>query len=72
MPVDILDYSDVLRELGGGRAFVLLGNGFSIGCDPVFSYGRLYDAAKNAGLSENAQAVFDYLGTNNFEGVTVK
>jgi hypothetical protein len=48
---------------------VLLGNGFSIACDPVFQYGSLYDASIAAGLSPRAQSVFQRLGTNNFEGV---
>jgi hypothetical protein len=65
----ILDYGDVLSELGKNRAYVLLGNGFSIGCDPVFSYGSLYDAAKQAGLTDKATKVFDRMGTNNFERV---
>jgi hypothetical protein len=48
---------------------LLLGNGFSIACDPIFRYDKLYDAAVSAGLSDRAQAVFQRLGTNNFEGV---
>ena len=65
----LLDYGEVLKELGDKRAYVLLGNGFSIGCDPVFSYRSLYDAAREAGLSGKAQQVFDRMGTNNFERV---
>src|SRR5690606_17984364 len=61
-------YEDVLKELGS-TAYLLLGNGFSISCDPVFSYGKLYDKAVDAGLSQRAQAVFERFGTNNFEGV---
>lgn len=30
---------------------------------------RLYDYAKNNGLTEHVQEVFEFLGTNNFEGV---
>jgi hypothetical protein len=48
---------------------LLVGNGFSIACDPIFRYGSLYDTAVQAGLSERAQAVFVRLGANNFEGV---
>lgn len=63
-------YSEVLSSYRRGATIhLLLGNGFSIGCDPIFSYGSLYDAAKEAGLSKRAQTVFDTLGTNNFEGV---
>ncbi|ACL64461.1 conserved hypothetical protein [Anaeromyxobacter dehalogenans 2CP-1] len=66
---EVLTYQDALATLGDRRKHVLLGNGFSIACDPVFKYGRLYDAAVSAGLSPRAQNVFDYLGTSNFEGV---
>lgn len=66
---DAIQYADVRRQLRDGRAFVLLGNGFSIGCDPVFRYESLFEAAVANGLSARAQAVFERLGTNNFEGV---
>jgi hypothetical protein len=65
----VASYADVLTTLGSGRKHILLGNGFSIACDPIFSYSRLYDAAVSQGLSSRAQAVFARLGTNNFEGV---
>lgn len=64
----VLDYSDVKNALPG-RAHLLLGNGFSIGCDPIFKYQSLYNIAVSKGLSKNAQAVFERFGTNNFEGV---
>ena len=65
----VTPYAEVLAELGNGRKHVLLGNGFSIACDPIFSYASLYDAAVARGLRERAQAVFMRLGTNNFEAV---
>lgn len=68
-PLKINSYSEVLNSLANGRRHILLGNGFSIGCDPVFHYGSLYDAAVRAGLSRRAQLVFERIGTNNFEGV---
>lgn len=72
MPVEIheglLRYDEVIGSLGNGRSHLLIGNGFSIACDPVFTYTSLYEAAVAAGLSERAQAVFTRLGTNNFEG----
>lgn len=64
----LLPYPDVVKKLGTSRAHVLLGNGFSIACDPVFRYTSLFEAAVRAGLSERAQALFQRLGTNNFEG----
>lgn len=57
------------RELIEGRSHLLLGNGFSIGCDPIFRYESLYQRAVDGGLSDRAQEVFERLGTNNFEGV---
>lgn len=65
------NYQEILERFGGkkeSRKHLLLGNGFSIACDPIFQYGRLYDTAVQAGLSSRAQKVFEYLGTNNFEG----
>jgi hypothetical protein len=61
-------YSEALERLGKNRKHIFLGNGFSIGCDPVFRYSSLYEAAVKAGLSSRAQKVFERLGTNNFEG----
>jgi hypothetical protein len=65
----MLAYQEVRKQIGKARSHLLLGNGFSIGCDPIFRYQNLYDAACQAGLSESAKKVFQYLGTNNFEGV---
>lgn len=63
------NYQDIKARMGNGRWHLLLGNGFSIGCDPIFRYQSLYERAVADGLSERAQAVFQRLGTNNFEGV---
>lgn len=65
----VLDYQSVRRKISDRTSYLLLGNGFSIACNPVFRYGSLYDAAVEAGLSERAQRVFERIGTNNFEGV---
>lgn len=66
--INVIDYSEVRKALPS-RSHLLLGNGFSIACDPIFRYQSLYDAAVSAGLSIEAQAAFERLGTNNFEGV---
>lgn len=63
----LLPYSEVVSRLPSGRSHLLLGNGFSIGCDPLFRYDNLFERAVNAGLSPRAQAVFNRVGTNNFE-----
>ena len=48
---------------------VLLGNGFSIACEPdIFHYGSLFDQADFSALPEARQA-FDALGTQDFEVV---
>lgn len=65
----VLTYEDALAKLGEKTKHVLLGNGFSIACDPIFSYSSLFDAAVQLGLSERAQAVFERMGTANFEAV---
>jgi hypothetical protein len=65
----LLTYEEVRQALGNRRAHLLVGNGFSIACDPVFSYSSLFEAAVNRGLSDRAQALFERLGSNNFEGV---
>ncbi len=66
---DLLSYDDAVAKLGPGRNHVLIGNGFSIACDPIFKYDSLYDGAVRSGLSARAQEVFERIGTNNFEGV---
>lgn len=66
----VYQYTDVLKKLSDGkRTHLLLGNGFSIGCDSCFSYPSLYEASKDNGLTERAQKIFDRYGTNNFEAV---
>lgn len=67
--ISLLTYKQVIQKMGNGRFHLLLGNGFSIACNPIYQYGRLYDFAKENGLTEHVLGVFDYLGTNNFEGV---
>lgn len=67
--VHLLHYDAVREQLREGRPHLLLGNGWSIACDKIFSYSSLYEAALAEGLSDRAQAVFERLGTNNFEGV---
>ena len=67
-PDRLLSYDEVKSELPS-TSYLLLGNGFSIGCDPIFRYESLYRAAVEEGLSQKAQSVFERLGTSNFEGV---
>ena len=64
----LMTYSQVLEKLPPTK-HLLLGNGFSIACDDVFKYTNLFEFAKENGLNKRIQGVFNYLGTNNFEGV---
>lgn len=66
--INILTYEQVLSALPNTK-YLLLGNGFSIACDKIFSYTNLYSYAKEHGLTEHVQKVFTHLGTSNFEGV---
>lgn len=66
--LEILDWEELQELLPSGRVHLLLGNGFSISCDPVFQYESLFEKAVESGLSTRAQAVFERLGSNNFEG----
>lgn len=66
--INLLTYEQVLNVLPNTK-YLLLGNGFSISCDDIFSYTNLYSYAKEHGLTEHVQKVFSHLGTNNFEGV---
>ena len=63
-----MTYKQVLDE-NPDRKYLLLGNGFSIACAKIFSYANLFSYARENGLTEHVLKVFDYLGTNNFEGV---
>ena len=67
--LELLEYQEVQHRINGKRCYLLLGNGFSIACDPVFRYRSLYESSVAAGLSPRAQLLFERIGTNNFEGV---
>lgn len=65
---EVFTYPELRRRFGQGkRQHLLLGNGFSIGCNKDFNYESLYEHAKPK-LSERVQSVFSYVG-NNFERV---
>ncbi len=65
--MEIKGYSEILNSLKGKTFHLLLGNGFSIACDPVFKYTSLYQHAEEHGLSNRLKSLFDFVGTNNFE-----
>jgi hypothetical protein len=56
----MIPYQHVCDEIGPRRPnahvrnHLLLGNGFSIACDPIFKYEKLFEHAKMSGLSQEA------------------
>lgn len=66
---EVLAYPKVLEQLGETRTHLLLGNGFSIACDPIFQYPNLFQYARQNGLPRRVVDVFQHVGTNNFEAV---
>ena len=66
--LQMLTYQEVIDHLPPTK-HLLLGNGFSIACDSIFNYPNLFTFARENGLTEHVCEAFDYLGTNNFEGV---
>ncbi len=68
MSIKLITYNDVLQELPQTK-YLLLGNGFSIACSKKFEYPNLFEYVRKTSLSTHVLKVFEYLGTNNFEGV---
>jgi hypothetical protein len=71
MPLKIISYEDVLKDLAensaGKKRSLLLGNGFSRSfADKTFSYSSLFDEAKKH-FSANILSVFSKVGETNFE-----
>lgn len=61
----LVDWAEIEEDFE--ESALLLGNGLSINVWPGFTYGRLFDHAKNGGLTDEDCALFD--GTPNFERV---
>lgn len=61
-------WANVQAALGADSS-ILLGNGFSIACDPTFFYNNLLAVAQTHGLSAQAMQLFANLPTTNFEEV---
>ena len=62
----LANYREIIEQTSG-TIHLLLGNGFSIACDPVFKYNNIFKFANNNGLSIRVQKLFDHFGTTNFE-----
>lgn len=72
MSIDLLTFDDALSDSQeiADQPHLLLGNGFSISCRPAaFNYGTLLDEATFNGAHGDIRAVFELLGTADFERV---
>jgi hypothetical protein len=69
--LDIISFADALNDSRRySTRHVLLGNGFSIACRPnIFAYGKLYEQADFASISDTARNAFGALSTQDFERV---
>lgn len=70
MTVTLITFDQALRRAEAyGKRHLLLGNGFSIACKPdIFAYGSLFEEAKKT-MSKALAAIFDAMGTQDFEEV---
>lgn len=65
----LLTFDEALKQSGGGKRHVLLGNGFSRACrNDLFAYDALFAQAKDK-LSGSAKKAFHALKTTDFESV---
>lgn len=72
MKVDLLTFDEALSDSTevANEPHLLLGNGFSISCRPsAFNYGALLDEATFEAAHSDVRAVFELLGTTDFERV---
>ncbi|NJO04502.1 MAG: DUF4917 family protein [Chloroflexaceae bacterium] len=70
MPQSLLTYDQVRRKVHTIKTKVLLlGNGFSIGCDPIFKYKSLFTEAKDPkfDLTQAVQQILEKISDHNFE-----
>ena len=64
----LANYQDIFKD-SPSTIHLLLGNGFSIACDPIFKYDNILEFAKDHGLTSRVQSLFQHFGTTNFEVV---
>lgn len=72
MSVELLTFDEALNDSSevADEPHLLLGNGFSISCRPdAFNYGALLDEATFDAAHGDIRAVFELLGTTDFERV---
>lgn len=70
MTFNFLTFDQALKKAEAyGKKHLLLGNGFSIACQPdIFNYGSLFEEAKKT-MSKELAAIFAAMGTQDFEVV---
>lgn len=70
MTFKLISFADALKAAEQyGKKHLLLGNGFSIACNPnIFAYGSLFEEAKKT-MSKELAAIFAAMGTQDFEEV---
>lgn len=70
MAVEVISFQRALKKAEScGKKHLLLGNGFSIACDPtIFTYGSLFAEAKKT-MSKELAAIFATMKTQDFEEV---
>jgi hypothetical protein len=67
--IEILPFDKAMASVVANKRHLLLGNGFSIALKPdIFSYGSLYENA-DFSKAQHIPALFDALGTRDFEVV---
>jgi hypothetical protein len=59
-------YAELLQQTSATK-HILLGNGFSISCNPIFQYSNIFEFAKEHGLGPKVIKLFQQFGTTNFE-----
>ena len=72
MMLEIITFTEALEESGDAKRYLLLGNGFSISCDPnIFHYNSLYEKAKPIIKEKMPEVlkIFEKLSTKDFEAV---
>lgn len=65
--VQLTDFHELIAK--DGHRHLLLGNGFSISCNKIFSYDSLYERTAFQGVSEFVEIAFETLKTHDFEKV---
>lgn len=70
MTIPVISFQQALAKAGPyGKRHLLLRNGFSIACKPdIFAYGSLFEEARKT-MSKEVAAIFDAMGTQDFEEV---